>query len=86
MGGEERAAGSDQKIRYSSGGPMSLDPRFNSFFLPYTERKAARMGRGEGVGRREGEEGGGGGVGRWYKHYTIIEFNMADFTLLKNTR
>jgi hypothetical protein len=28
-GEEERTAGSDQKIRYSSGGPISLDPSFN---------------------------------------------------------
>ncbi len=56
-GGEERTAGSDQKIRYSSGGPISLDPMFISFFAIRTERKkAARMVRGEGGGR-----GWGGG-------------------------
>jgi hypothetical protein len=37
--GEERTAGSDQKIRYSSGGPISLDPRFIFFFAIHTETK-----------------------------------------------
>jgi hypothetical protein len=83
-GGEERTAGSDQKIRYSSGGPISLDPRYIYFFLPYTQkRKAAHMTGG--VGGRGGGGGGRGGGG-WYKYYTMIEFNMADFTFLKNTR
>jgi hypothetical protein len=29
--GEERTAGSDPKIRFSSGGPISLDPDMNNF-------------------------------------------------------
>ena len=32
-GGEERTAGSDQKIRYFSGGPISLDPSFNICYI-----------------------------------------------------
>ena len=84
-GGEERTAGSDQKIRYSSGGPISLDPRYIYFFLPYTQKRKAAHMMGGGWGEGEGDGGGGGG-GRWYKYYTMIEFNMADFTFLKNTR
>jgi hypothetical protein len=30
--GEERTAGSDPRIRFSSGGPISLDPDMNIFF------------------------------------------------------
>jgi hypothetical protein len=30
--GEERTAGSDPRIRFSSGGPISLDPDMNNFF------------------------------------------------------
>jgi hypothetical protein len=30
--GEERTAGSDPGIRFSSGGPISLDPNMNNFF------------------------------------------------------
>ena len=81
-GGEERTAGSDQKIRYSSGGPISLDPRYIYFFAIHTERNSCSYGGG-GWGEGEGDGGGGG---RWYKYYTMIEFNMADFTFLKNTR
>jgi hypothetical protein len=34
--GEERTAGSDPGIRFSSGGPISLDPELeNIFFLLY---------------------------------------------------
>ncbi len=83
-GGEERTAGSDQKIRYSSGGPISLDPRYIYFFAIHTETKSCSYD-GEGVGGRGGGWGGRGGGG-WYKNYTMIEFNMADFTFLKNTR
>ncbi len=83
-GGEERTAGSDQKIRYSSGGPISLDPRYIYFFFAiHTETKSCSYdGGGGGEGRGMGGRGGGG----WYKYYTIIEFNMVDFTFLKNTR
>ncbi len=43
------------------------------------------MGTAARVGGTGGS--GGAGVGRTgYIHYTIIEFNMADFTLLKNIR
>ncbi len=64
-GGEERTAGSDQKIRYSSGGPISLDPRFNICYVYFAirykrGRTTARVGRGGGLG---GGGGGGGGGG-----------------------
>ena len=59
-GGEERTAGSDQKIRYSSGAPISLDPRYIYFFR-HTHRNeiAAHMvGVGRGKGRGMGGRGG----------------------------
>jgi hypothetical protein len=35
--GEERTAGSDPRIRFSSGGPISLDPELQFYIiLPYT--------------------------------------------------
>jgi hypothetical protein len=52
-GGRGEDSGSDQKIRYSSGGPRSLDPRFISFFChTHRDKIAARIERGEGNGRR----------------------------------
>ena len=57
--GEERTAGSDQKARYSSGGPISLDPCF--LYTLYLANKhdnfeLLSIGGGEGGGR-------GGGCG-----------------------
>jgi hypothetical protein len=48
--GEERTAGSDPRIRFSSGGPISLDPEFVIYFiLQY-------------FGGGEGRVGGWGGI------------------------
>ena len=56
LGGEEGTAGSDQKVRYSSGGPISLDPVRTSLFTVFAmilRISSALMG----------DEGGGWGVG-----------------------
>jgi hypothetical protein len=68
--GEERTAGSDPRIRFSSGGPISLDPDMNNFFIIFasntsTVDNALRRGWGRGdvgdVGDVGGDWGGGGG-------------------------
>ncbi len=63
-GGEERTAGSDQKVRFSSGGPISLDPVRTNFlpYLPFISRLNSALMGGEGWGGvGGGGEGGGGG-------------------------
>ena len=86
--GEERTAGSDPRIRFSSGGPISLDPEHNLYYfytyLPFglTWRKGCSL---RGMGRGAGWGGGtGGGVVRYI--YTIIAFNRAALTDFKNIR
>jgi hypothetical protein len=67
--GEERTAGSDPRIRFSSGGPISLDPELQFFFFTYNilpsaldiKCAALKWWRG-GVGVGGGGGGGGGGV------------------------
>ena len=69
-GGEEGTAGSDQKVRYSSGGPISLDPVrtiFVTIFAIILRVSSALMGDEWGGG------GGGGGVGGG--QYTILYNN-----------
>jgi hypothetical protein len=63
LGGEERTAGSDQKVRYSSGGPISLDPVRTiliTIFAIILRISSALMGDGGGLW---GVGGVGGGVG-----------------------
>ncbi len=65
--GEERTAGSDQKARYSSGGPISLDQCFwYTLYLAniHDNFELLSIGGGEG-GRGEG----GGEVNKLYIDY-----------------
>jgi hypothetical protein len=75
-GGEERTAGSDQKVRYSSGGPISPDPIFTFLkkpYLPHNSRlSVARLGGEGGRGGRWGEREGGGGVDRPYTKMLLL--------------
>jgi hypothetical protein len=57
--GEEKTAVSDPRIRFSSGGPISLDPDMNNFFTIFASDISimdVALGRGWGGG-------GGGGLG-----------------------
>jgi hypothetical protein len=74
--GEERTAGSDQKARYSSGGPISLDPCFlYTLYLANINDNFELL-----------SIGGGEGGGVRLTNYTLIIFNKADFTDFKNIR
>ncbi len=58
--GKERTAGSDPRIMFSSGGPISLDPDMNNFFTIF----ASNTSIVDNALRRGWEGGGcGGGLG-----------------------
>ena len=69
LGGEEGTAGSDQKVRYSSGGPISLDPVRTiliTIFAIILRISSALVGdEWGGVGGGGDEWGGVGGGGGW---------------------